>query len=258
MRHAIATAALGTALAAGSASAVIPSTVMTISASNANGNATWDLDLTNPNGFYIPNIGNGAELFLYQLTLADSPVELRDSNNNNLIGLVTQADVLIGGNPGDLSSPARIFAFAFTVRAVGADTAFDFAGNDYGLDTALGGASGFASTAYTLTDADGNGASLDAPGYNALYNNGAGSFFTGGLPADLTTGAFGSTDLTVNDPGDFSNRFIGPVSSITANGGFVLSGDDAASINSQFFVVPAPGSVALLGLGGLIATRRRR
>jgi|GEM_PF-3336458 len=257
MRHALATAALGTALAAGSAVAAIPSTVLTISASNTNGNATWDLDLTNPNGFYIPNIGNGAELFLYQLTLADSPVELRDSNNNNLIGLVTQADVLIGGNPGDLASPARIFAFAFTVRAVSEDTAFDFAGNDYGLDAAYGGASGFASTSYTLTDADGTGATLDAPGYNALYN-GAGSFFTGGLPADLTTGAFDSTDLTVNDPGDLSNRFIGPVSSITANGGFVLSGDDAASINTQFFVIPAPGSVALLGLGGLIATRRRR
>lgn len=257
MRNAIATAALATALAAGSASATIPSTVMTVTAANANGNASWDLDLTNPNGLYIPNIGNGAELFLYQLTLADSPVELRDSNNNNLIGLITQADVLIGGNPGDLASPARIFAFAFTVRAIGDDTAFDFAGNDYGLDTPYGGASGFASTAYTLTDADGTGATLDAPGYGATYN-GSDSFFTGSLPSDLTTGAFGSTDLTVNDPADFSNRFIGPVSSITANGGFILSGDDAASINTQFFVVPSPASAALIGLGGLVATRRRR
>ncbi|MFT5424687.1 MAG: hypothetical protein ACI89L_002484 [Phycisphaerales bacterium] len=260
MRYTIAlTAALGLAMTAGSALAAIPSTVMTIGASSSLGSASWQLDLTDPNGFYVPNIGNGAELFLFQVTLAQSPIELRDSGTNALIGLITQADVLIGGNPGDLLSPARIFAFAYTVNSMDADTTFSFSGGDYGLDAAYGGASGFASSAVTLTDGTGDGALMSANGdvYGADYNGGTNfsSLLSG---YNLAAGAFGSNSDAGNDPGDFSNRFIGPVSSISASAGFTLSANDAASINTQFFVVPAPATVALMGLGGLVAARRRR
>lgn len=260
MRHAIAKASvLGFALTAGTAFAAIPSTVMTIDASSSLGSASWQLELSNPDALYIPNIGNGAELFLFQVNLAQSPIELRDTNNNNLIGLITQADVLIGGNPGDLTSPARIFAFAYTVNATDADTTFNFAGGDYGLDTAYGSASGFASSAVTLTDGNGDGATMSKSGdvYGADYNGGT-SFSSLLSGYNLATGAFGSTSDAENDPGDFSNRFIGPVSSISASAGFTLSANDAASINTQFFVVPAPATAALMGLGGLVATRRRR
>ncbi|MFG0304797.1 MAG: hypothetical protein ACF8Q5_01145 [Phycisphaerales bacterium JB040] len=231
--------------------------MLNITATNSNGTAVLDIEVGDPQSIFVPNIGNGAQLFLYQLTLADSPIEMFDTNTGNLIARLTQADILIGGNPGDLSSPARIFSFALTMNAVDDDTTFTFAGNEYFLDTPYGGASGFASTAYTLTDGNGDGASLTGQGYNALYNGGN-DFFTGGPLADLSTGAFGSTSSAYNDPGDLSNRFIGPVSSITADGGFTLSANDAASINTQFFVVPTPASAALLGLGGLVATRRRR
>ncbi|MEM1329595.1 MAG: PEP-CTERM sorting domain-containing protein [Planctomycetota bacterium] len=64
-----------------------------------------------------------------------------------------------------------------------------------------------------------------------------------------------------------SNQVIGGLAAGTAN----LGGDGAGNFNgtvagidfnqfdgNQFVVIPAPGSVALLGLGGLAAARRRR
>jgi hypothetical protein len=45
---------------------------------------------------------------------------------------------------------------------------------------------------------------------------------------------------------------------MSAQFSFMLSAFDAASGTSNYQIVPAPGALALLGLGGLAATRRRR
>ena len=51
----------------------------------------------------------------------------------------------------------------------------------------------------------------------------------------------------------------GAVSDISSRFSFTLSANDIASGTSIFTVViPSPGSAALLGLGGLVAIRRRR
>jgi MYXO-CTERM domain-containing protein len=39
---------------------------------------------------------------------------------------------------------------------------------------------------------------------------------------------------------------------------FSLTANDEASGTSSFEIVPAPGAIALLGMGGLLAARRRR
>ena len=44
----------------------------------------------------------------------------------------------------------------------------------------------------------------------------------------------------------------------TGEPGTYADNDGAFAADVSFNVVPAPGSIALLGLGGLIATRRRR
>jgi hypothetical protein len=41
------------------------------------------------------------------------------------------------------------------------------------------------------------------------------------------------------------------------NQDFSLTGNDQATVNSNFFIVPEPSTVALLALGGVLALRRR-
>jgi hypothetical protein len=53
-----------------------------------------------------------------------------------------------------------------------------------------------------------------------------------------------------------SNQFLGSLASGQGN----LGNDGAGNYidGNQYFIVPAPSSLALLGLGGLVAGRRRR
>jgi len=59
--------------------------------------------------------------------------------------------------------------------------------------------------------------------------------------------SFPAPDAVAGSPSDMHSQFK-----------FALSRFDRASGTSTFEIVPAPGSAALLGLGGLIAGRRRR
>jgi hypothetical protein len=78
------------------------------------------------------------------------------------------------------------------------------------------------------------------------------SFFGGSLPAGTRGMAF------VNGGGnDFlSNQVLGGVPVGSGNLGGTVN--FASIAGDQFFVIPTPGALALLGVGGLVATRRRR
>jgi hypothetical protein len=72
--------------------------------------------------------------------------------------------------------------------------------------------------------------------------------------------AFGFGMQTRPDPENNLTRFMLPAPvQATALRFTAVSGDDAYSVSEiQVFLVPTPGGAALLGLGGLLAFRRRR
>jgi len=119
-----------------------------------------------------------------------------------------------------------------------------------------------ASAGITLTDNNFNGALLagqesNGAAYWANYNGltPGGTNYASFFNAVSATALEGThTDLANMGP----TPLAGSVSSMSAQFDFMLSAFDAASGTSNFNIVPAPGALALLGLGGLVATRRRR
>lgn len=117
---------------------------------------------------------------------------------------------------------------------------------------------GVASAALTVQDRFNDGVTVSPNGagaYSALYNGGSvfDDLFTGGI----ATGSGGTSANDVTNSGSYS--FVAAsVSDISAKWDFTISAFDSATGTSVFTVVPTPASAALLGLGGLVATRRRR
>lgn len=123
---------------------------------------------------------------------------------------------------------------------------------------------GAASAGVTVTDLNGNGATLTPDGnsiYTSHYNGEypAGTLFADLLGSQVSAGAFQTASASDEYPGGGSYASIGePVVDMSAAWTFTLSAYDVASGTSTFVVVPAPAGVGLLGLAGLAAIRRRR
>lgn len=97
--------------------------------------------------------------------------------------------------------------------------------------------------------------------YQAHFNNSVANTYDGAAFANLITGGTysGSTALVGQSPSYPLLDPLGfPVASMQSQFKFSLSRFDRAAGTSTFFVIPAPGAAALLGLGGLVAARRRR
>lgn len=122
-----------------------------------------------------------------------------------------------------------------------------------------------ATASVTLTESDENTASItgNLPG-NALYVANFGAL-PGGVPF---TFLLGNDFVGVPTTGSTQNGAtpgvgylpVGIVSSMQSQFSFTLSPNDQASGTSSFVVrlIPTPGAAALLGLGTLMAGRRRR
>jgi uncharacterized protein (TIGR03382 family) len=125
---------------------------------------------------------------------------------------------------------------------------------------------GRASASITLTDLDGNGASLTGlqPGghaYRANYNGAipGGSIFTNLLATPETAGVYSSSTFVESTPAGPGFIPVAPlVSDMSAQYQFTLSANDSASGTSVFVITPAPATGTLLGLVGLAGLRRRR
>jgi hypothetical protein len=139
----------------------------------------------------------------------------------------------------NMSSGDSFNSLAFVGDFVGLNYSATRYGIDYGADRMLGGGD---DTVYTT----GNGLSLvDEIVYVGVGNAFDATFEAGATDQDKLNSAMayiygeGPFDIscvyTINDP----------------NGGFLASGGGSV-------IVPAPGAVALLGLAGLVAPRRRR
>lgn len=121
----------------------------------------------------------------------------------------------------------------------------------------------------TLTDLNGDGATLASLGstamYTALTDLGFATQSTAGAllsSTTVSTGAFRSASIGPASFGDpIPSQLHGAVNqNITVQFQFSLSAGDSASFTSIFVVepVPAPGALALLGLAGLTVGGRRR
>lgn len=76
-------------------------------------------------------------------------------------------------------------------------------------------------------------------------------------PGNMSTG-FGSISGGNNVP---NTPLTGPAADMSAQWRFSLTGGDQIGVTSTFFsssIIPAPGAAAILALGGIVATRRRR
>jgi hypothetical protein len=155
---------------------------------------------------------------------------------------------------------------SFNVLAGSVDTTFTITSALVSF-AAINPAEGRASASLTVTDLNGNGVTL-TPGadqggaYTSRYNGLApgGTLFHDFFSTPLTTPIPGDSTTVAGDfPG--GGAFVpiaGSVVSISSRFSFTLSANDLASGTSVFRVVPAPASLSLLGLGGLLGARRRR
>lgn len=177
------------------------------------------------------------------------PVPLVDGNNGNTIATLGQATLFLRPDPQ--------IGMGFSLTSGDAETQITISSAMLSFAPGIGSAVGSASAAITLTDVQGNGATLTGTGpgasaYSAHYNGAApgGTVFASGLPG-LSTG--GSDD----DNFDALNLAIGPiVDNMSAQYSFSMSANDQASGTSTYTVTPEPSSLALLALAALAARRR--
>ncbi|MGP1272097.1 MAG: hypothetical protein ACTS22_02070 [Phycisphaerales bacterium] len=225
---------------AGSATADITTTVFEITATNANGTATWSYQIDESQtqqGDYS--------------WLLDQGIELVDQSNGNTIATLGWATVETIADP--------VVSVGFTVFATQQQTSFQINSTLLSfpvINAAVGIAR--ASAGVTIDDFGGGGATF-TPGpngaYQAFFNNGADQF-TSLFGSQLSVGD-GENVAFSADTGAFAPAGVNAVS-MSANWDFTLSPGDLATGTSTFELIPAPASGLLLGLGGLAAARRRR
>lgn len=159
---------------------------------------------------------------------------------------------------------------AFNVQATGAATTFEICFPSLFFGTGLTNAQMQASAGLVGTDqAQGSGPDpfdgITATGafgtgsaFQAYYNGS--NVFTDyifGTNGNPVRGQSFNAQGNMSPPGSFST-VPGVMTSIGAKYRFTLSAFDAAAGSFDVTVLPSPGAMALLGMGGLIAARRRR
>lgn len=230
-------------LAAATASADV---ALTIQASSSFGAGSFQV--STDDGITLPD-----GTFIWVLS---SPVQIVDSGNG-----ATIASVLFGSI---MFTTSGNVSHSFVVQAGNADTNFSL-GSGIVSTPNIANPLGRASAGVTLTDTNGNGATLtglQAGGtmYEAYYDAGA-------VFANLISGPFGfgtpfdsrtTSDEYPAGAGNFA-AFAGPLSEMGIQWAFRLTANDSAGGTSVFVVIPTPAAGATLLVGaGLLSGRRRR
>jgi hypothetical protein len=194
-----------------------------------------------------------------------SPIVITDTNTNAPIVTVSQLRSAVTTLTGGIQSCA--LSFVVTAGSLGASLTFSSA---VGAFPAISPAEGRASAQFGITDSNGDGAlatfnGVGGTAYLAEINGvGAGApdfaylIPGGGIAVGPNQSTNPPADTFPVAPGAFSPIGV-PVTSMHTQYDFDLTPLDQASGSSNFFVrVPAPGVVSLLGLGAVVALRRRR
>ena len=245
-------AAVALAVSAGVASAGIPDPVVTVSVTSGGLTGSFDVTLADNQGtadFFFWNFASGG---------GTGPIQIFDDNGGGLIAEISSGVAQAAlESPFDPADQTKLLSFAFTVKNfLNADTSFAFDTGDLTFNNISG--DGSASTAFTLTDNDNNGASIAGTGAGGAF--GTASYNGGTLFGNLLQGGATSVVAGGSDAGneDLLGVPLTGVNSLQLSAGFTLSANDSGSINTQWFGVPSPAALALLTTGGLIAARRRR
>ncbi len=185
-----------------------------------------------------------------------APVQIYGKNDpGNLMATIDSLSVGLNGDPAVSLSFAVTAGSAATVISVSSSTV---------LFSPIANADAFATAAISLTDGNGNGASLiggfSGKSYEAQYNGG--TIYTD-LVSGFSAGADASSINSERTPTTGTATIPGTISSIQSQFGFLLSAHDSASGTSRFQVtstnnIPEPSTWALACLALIGWTWLRR
>ena len=214
----------------------------------------------------VLGIDNGAGLADYTGTMSKTWGDPTLSDPTQFIALGDSGAVLkaltvtLDGDPQ--------ISVKFSVAAGSTDQHFEVSPASPLSFTTMSNAKGTATSAITVTDLDGNGASASGSlindcFYRAVCNEGSTPMDLCYLiPGTVTATPYSSNVSSANMPP--WQAINGPISDIWAEFSFSLSANDSASGTSSFTIlaVPEPGSVlamlmGLIGMTGFVARRKR-
>ena len=255
-RIACATSIASLLLIAGNAPAgtSVSSTFLTVNASNGSGAGTYSIPLSSPD-IFVDNQPDG-DIWYWNL-----PSQVSIMDGPNVVATLVSMTVLAGRNTQPDGEVRWGIDIDYGVVAGSTATSFELISPTVFFDMLIG-ARGNTSATRIGTDQNSNGIShipglLSGFGYEGTVNGGTlfRNYFNT-IVTDVGSGSFGQAG-NMSPPGTWLN--IGPaVSSMQAKFMFTVSAGDATGGTSQYSIAPAPGAVALLGLAGLVGTRRRR
>jgi len=241
------------AFAAGVAHADISDPGLIIEASNANGSGTYQVFLSN--GTWSTN-SRGDSVWSWT-----SPAEGYDIFDDNF-NLVSHIDFM----QCEMVSDPQV-TVNFSVNSTSLVTNFAITTGLLTLPSGItSGAIGRATAGVTITDNDGDGATLTGgfgggTAYRANYNGTipVGSIFDTLLAGPLV--AAPDDSATMSDDSSGYPGYIpiaGAVNSLQAKFSFQLSANDSASGTSFYEVIPSPAGTVVLAAAGLFGAARRR
>lgn len=223
------------------ASAGLTDVVFTVNAESAEGNAVYNLTMD--------DIGWSRSEDQWDWS-SDEVIDVKDQDGN-VIFTISDVSLFFRADPQ--------VNLAFSVQAGPADTAFTITSALLSFPT-IQNAQGQASSAFTVTDTNNNGALLtggndDANAYNAWYNGG--NLFVGQIPAVVVPVGMSSRSDSANYPLNGYAAVGADVSDMQSQVKFTLSAKDLASGTTQYEIVPEPSALVLLALGALSLIRRK-
>ena len=233
---------LGSSLAS---AVTLPPVVLSFAASSNNGSGSYDVTIDQADVFYI---GTG---FLVTWS-ATSDIDIMDTSGSFVLATINASTtVSMGFGLGQGFIDLNMSGYAGNMDSLVSVTSGD-------LNFALSAADVQYDASVNFTDSFANG--LLATGLNT--GNFATSSVNGGVFQDIIGGPLSASGL----PGDQSVGgsevlppiFVGAVNSMSIGLDFELTADDQFAATASILAIPTPGAAALLGLGGLVATRRRR
>jgi hypothetical protein len=236
-------AGLATIAFGASAMASVTDPFLHVTASNASGSGTFDVPLAD-----VTMNANGS--FSYVLP---APVQIMSGPNviAEITAMTSFVRPLTGGLP-------NLISVGFTFFAGTSTTTFTVDSTLLTINPIMG-EGARTSAGFTITDMDGNGATMagtNGPGsFVAQYNGN--TQFANVLPG-TAVGPGGSQTMNAALPGGGAYTSLGNVDSMSSHWGFTLTGNDQVGVTSVWEVIPAPGTLALMGLASLSLSRRSR